>query len=51
MIPKRFMLRDILGGKIKESTIPMCKYTSQYGEHKAYLEWSGLVWWGQKQVR
>jgi hypothetical protein len=28
----------------KESTIPMFKYTSQCGEHKAYLDWSGLVW-------
>jgi hypothetical protein len=27
----------------KESTIPMCEYTSQCGEHKAYLDSSGLV--------
>jgi hypothetical protein len=53
MTPKRSVLRDILESERKESTIPMCEYTSQCGEHKAYLDWSGLVWsgWCQKQVR
>jgi hypothetical protein len=38
-----------VGKRDKESTIPMCKYTSQCGAHKAYLDltWSGL---GRVQV-
>jgi hypothetical protein len=43
MTPKRSVLRDQLG-RDKETTISMCKYTSQCGERKACLDWPGLVW-------